>query len=238
MRPVERALEPAERAGFFFRDDDAGWAGPRLLALLDVFDAHATWVDVAAIPRALDAGLARELVARERIGVHQHGLAHANHEPEGRRRCEFGPARTAGRQRADIAEGRERLAQLLGDRLDPVFTPPWNRCTLDTARCVADLGFRVLSRESRAERFGVPGLAEVPVCIDWVRLEPDAIAARIAAAVRAGERVGVMLHHEEMDEASRRRIRDLLALLASAEAAQPGPLWSSEPSWPDVPPLP
>src|SRR5215216_1787878 len=95
LRPVESALESVDVAKFFFRDDDAGWGDERLLALLDVFEARGTWVDLAVIPRALDAGLAPELLARERVGLHQHGLVHANHEPEGRRKCEFGPARSA-----------------------------------------------------------------------------------------------------------------------------------------------
>ena len=41
-------------------------------------------------------------VARPGVGLHQHGLAHVNHEREGRR-CEFGPARGAAAQRRDIA---------------------------------------------------------------------------------------------------------------------------------------
>ena len=219
LRPVERALEAA--AGgvpFFFRDDDAGWGDERLLALLDVFESRGTWVDLAVIPRALGADLARELLARERVGLHQHGLAHANHEPEGRRKCEFGPARTAAQQRADIVAGRTRLQELLGERLDPVFTPPWNRCTLDAARVLAELGFGVLSRESRAEPFGIPGLAEVPVHVDWVRLEPHAAGERIGAAAASGGPVGVMLHHAVMDDASLRRTDDLLALLAGRAA--------------------
>ena len=123
------------------------------------------------IPAELDAGLAREL--RERpVGLHQHGLAHVNHEREGRK-CEFGPARDAAAQRRDIADGRERLAALLGDRVDPIFTPPWNRCTADTGRVLAELGFAVLSREARAEPLGVPGLAELPVSVDYIRLLPE-----------------------------------------------------------------
>src|SRR4051794_7609648 len=120
LHPVARALDAAPApVAFFFRDDDAGWGDARLAALLDVFASHATWLDLAVIPRALDAGLARELLAREGVGLHQHGLAHANHEPEGLRRCEFGPARPAALQRADIVEGRERLEDLLGERAEP-----------------------------------------------------------------------------------------------------------------------
>jgi hypothetical protein len=226
LEPVERALSDDTR--FFFRDDDAGWGDERLLALLQTFAARSVWVDLAVIPRELDAGLARELLARERVGLHQHGLAHANHEPAGRK-CEFGASRDGVAQRADVFDGRERLEALLGDRLDPIFTPPWNRCTAVTGQVVAELGFRVLSREARAEALDVPGLAELPVCADWVRLEPHELAERVAAFAGSGRPVGVMFHHEEMDAASLRRVDDLLALAGDRarpmmELAQPLPL--------------
>ena len=150
----------------FFRDDDAGWGDARLFELLDRFAAHSLPVDLAVIPMELDRALADELAARPRVGLHQHGLAHVNHEREGRKH-EFGPSRDAAAQRADIAAGRERLADLLGERVDPIFTPPWNRCTADTGRCLAELGFEVLSREARAAPLDVPGLRELPVSVDW-----------------------------------------------------------------------
>ena len=154
LRPVEEALDAADRpVRFFFRDDDAGWGDVRLIELLDLFAACSLPVDLAVIPRALDAGLAGELGMRRRVGLHQHGLAHVNHEREGRK-CEFGPARAADAQRRDIEAGRARLADLLGARVDPIFTPPWNRCTADTGRCLAALGFEVLSREARAGAAG------------------------------------------------------------------------------------
>src|SRR5688572_21962540 len=179
-----RALDAAEApVPVFFRDDDAGWAGERLLELLAVLEAVP--VDLAVIPAALDPALAAELLSRPGVGLHQHGLAHVNHEPDGRKH-EFGPSRAADAQRADMEEGRERLAALLGDRVDPIFTPPWNRCTPETGRCLLELGFEVLSRESRAEPLGLPGLAELPVHVDFVRLEPEELARRVAAVVLAG----------------------------------------------------
>ena len=72
----------------------------------------------------------------------------------------------------------------------------------------------MLSRESRAEPLGVPGLRELSVHVDWVRLAPDELDERLAAAIRAGGPVGVMFHHEEMDAASLDRAADLLDLLA------------------------
>jgi peptidoglycan/xylan/chitin deacetylase (PgdA/CDA1 family) len=217
LQPVEEAVEAArEPVRVFFRDDDAGWDDARLLALLDRFAACALPVDLAVIPRSLGAGLAGELAARPGVGLHQHGLSHANHEREGRK-CEFGPSRGLEAQRRDIEAGRARLTDLLGDRVDPIFTPPWNRCTADTGAALAELGFRVLSRESRAEPLAVPGLVELPVHIDWVRLSPPELGARIAAAIEAGGPVGLMFHHAVMEDDDMRRMSALLDFLAGHE---------------------
>jgi hypothetical protein len=48
-------------------------------------------------------------------------------------------------------DGRERLEQLLGAVVEPIFTPPWNRCTAETGRCLVDLGVETLPREAIAE---------------------------------------------------------------------------------------
>jgi peptidoglycan/xylan/chitin deacetylase (PgdA/CDA1 family) len=222
LEPVAAALDAAPApVEVFFRDDDAGWADERLLELLDRFAAAGLPLDLAVIPAATTPQLGRELRARERVGLHQHGLAHVNHEREGRK-CEFGPSRPHERQRADIAAGRERLRELLGDRLQPIFTPPWNRCTADTGRALAELGFAGLSREHRADPLGIPGLPEAPVHVDWVRLEPAELAARMAAQISDGGPLGVMLHHEVMPDMD--PVGELLALVADHDRALPRPM--------------
>jgi peptidoglycan/xylan/chitin deacetylase (PgdA/CDA1 family) len=227
LDPVARALEAApEPVEVFFRDDDAGWRDDRQLALLDLFAEHELPLDLAVIPAALDRGLAAELRARagSRLGLHQHGFAHRNHEPNGRR-YEFGPSRSRAAQRRDIAAGARRLDELLGEELvEPIFTPPWNRCTATTGRCLLELGFSVLSREARAEPLGLAGLAELPVGIDWVRLTPPEVAARLGTAVAAGGPVGVMFHHAEMDAADRRRAGELLGVVAAHPRFRPRPM--------------
>ena len=196
----------------FFRDDDAGWSDDRLCGLLDRFLEYALPLDLAVIPAALRAPLAGELRERagEGLSVHQHGFAHVNHEPDGRK-YEFGPSRSRAQQRRDIEAGRALLEDRLGGLLVPIFSPPWNRCTAETGECLAELGFRVLSREARAEPLGVPGLRELPVSFDFVRLAPDDLARRFATA---SPPIGVMFHHAEMDEAEMARAGELLALLA------------------------
>src|SRR3954468_14638979 len=194
----------------FFRDDDAGWGDERLLALVALFERHGLPLDLAVIPAELSPALAQELRGRA-VGLHQHGYAHVNHEREGRK-CEFGPSRSRAQQRDDIARGRERLGELLGERLDPVFTPPWNRCTRDTGEVLVELGFDVLSREHRAEPLGL--LPEVPVHLDVARLSPEELDERFAAFAAAGGPVGVMFHHAVMEPDDFARADELLGLLS------------------------
>jgi hypothetical protein len=228
LDPVHAALDDAgATVDMFFRDDDGGWGSDRLLTLLDLFEDNALPLDLAVIPAALDRRLAEELSARAWPGLHQHGFAHRNHEPDGRKH-EFGPSRTRVEQRRDIERGAARLGELLGDRLQPIFTPPWNRCTADTGRCLVELGFRVLSRESRAAPLGLAGLCELPIRVDWfahrhgVRLSPSEIGARIGDEIREGGPVGLMFHHAVMDAADFNRAGELLALLAGHRRARAG----------------
>jgi hypothetical protein len=201
----------------FFRDDDAGWADARLFELIDRFASHGLPLDLAVIPDAISEGLAAELVTRH-VGLHQHGFAHVNHEREGRK-CEFGSSRGRDEQCADIAAGRDRLRELFGERLDPFFTPPWNRCTRDTGECLVALGFTLLSREHRADPLGL--LPELPVHLDVARLSPEELDERFARHVTDGGPVGVMFHHEVMEPEDMARADELLALLAGHENVVP-----------------
>jgi hypothetical protein len=236
LDPFRDALDEAPApVPFFLRDDDAGWGDERLRVLLDACADRHLPLDLAVIPAELERELATELVARaERrvahVGMHQHGFAHVNHEPVGRK-CEFGPARTYDAQLRDIESGRKRLERLLGPHVDPIFTPPWNRCTRVTAEVLADLGFDALSRESRAEPLGGPGLAELPVSVDWFahrkgdRLAPRELAELAArAGTDASRPVGIMFHHAVMDDDEMRRAGELLDLIARHPNARVEPM--------------
>jgi predicted deacetylase len=229
LDPVRRALAAdVSSVTFFFRDDDAGWEDDQLYRLLDVVACFHVPIALAAIPMAIGARLAAELrtlLTRGTpiVSAHQHGFAHANHEPTGRR-CEFGASRPRDVQRQDLANGRERLQQALGLTLPPIFTPPWNRCTRDTGECLAGLGFEVLSRDVTAEPFGIASLHELPVCLDWsgrrgARLGAARWGETIARAIVPGAAIGVMLHHAEMSPDDRRMVGELVQVIVERSHA-------------------
>ena len=223
MQPIADALDHRQSPGtVFFRDDDAGWEDQRLFALLDVFARHTVPIDLAVIPAALTPALAAALLQRMAqqgrggIGVHQHGFAHVNHEVEGRK-CEFCASRDYAAQRESIESGHELLIGAFGTLADHIFTPPWNRCTADTAKVLQDLGFDALSRDVTARPLAGTSIAQIPVAVDWCKLRPpgagtQALAERIADAL-ATERCGIMLHHAVMDGADLDLLDSLLPLL-------------------------
>ncbi len=229
LDPLRAALDGREApVWFFFRDDDAGWDDAALEALLDVFEPHGLPLDVAAIPMAATARTVEVITARQTSGrydlrVHQHGLAHLNHEPEARK-CEFGMSRSPEQQRDDIARGRDVLRGLFGD-VPAIFTPPWNRCAPWTAEVLRGLGFAVLSRDLSAGRAGVPGLVELPITADWfakrkkVPLDRTARGELLAEMARGQGPVGLMLHHQVMSAQDRTDLGAVLALVKAHPGA-------------------
>ena len=193
------ALDAARRGPcrVFFRDDDAGWGDARLRRAARPASRELRLpVDLAVIPAELDAGLARELRrAAGGVGLHQHGLAHVNHERDGpqvrvRARARARPLSGATSRRA--ASG---CADLLGDARRPdlhaAVEPLHGRRPAAASRSSASR----CSRARRARRRSAcPACAELPVSVDWfahrhgVRLSPAELGARIAARDRRRRR--------------------------------------------------
>ncbi|BDC52113.1 polysaccharide deacetylase [Bryobacterales bacterium F-183] len=198
-------FESLRNIDVFFRDDDADNDIPQLRRLLHLFASRQTPLSLAVIPGTLQPAAAH-MLARLPLSfeLHQHGWMHANHEREGRK-CEFGPARTFAEQFRDIEQGRNRLRDMLGSgRVAPVFTPPWNRCTGDTARALLDLQFNVLSKD----RSAAVGMPEMSIAVDlftWKQgatLKPlTQLATEIETCAKANAGpVGILLHHKVMLE--------------------------------------
>lgn len=220
MQQLIDALDQLDRPiEFFVRDDDAGWNDEALAELVAIFAVLDLPIDLAVIPAALDQQSAAALTAlvqqHPKVGVHQHGYAHLNHEPEGARKCEYGPARPAARQLADLIAGRNRLKQMLrGINVDPIFTPPWNRCSAELATALHQHRFRMLSTDRLRVDVG-PEIIQMPVMLDWERMrrEDRTSAALVSAITNSLSPIGIMLHHAVTDAAARAELHDILSHL-------------------------
>jgi peptidoglycan/xylan/chitin deacetylase (PgdA/CDA1 family) len=220
----------AHPVSFFFRDDDAGWEDTRLFELVYLFARYNVPIDLAVIPRSISpqtAARLRTLAERfsDKLSLHQHGYAHVNHEPSGRK-CEFGETRKNDLQLADIHAGKHLLRDLFGTVIEPIFTPPWNRCTAATVACLREEGFALLSRDTTATPLKVDGLVELPISVDWfakrkgVRLTPNELGEVFVNAARRRQPVGVMVHHAVMDENECTMLGELLQLVSGHSQAR------------------
>jgi hypothetical protein len=218
MKQIDAALARRQAPlDIFVRNDDGGWVQEELDRLLVLFAERNCPIDVAVIPKALDGATAKRLdqwrTDHAGLGLHQHGFAHSSHEPDGARKCEFGPARPAEMQGHDIIEGRILLRNWLG-KTDPIFTPPWNRCTAATVEALAIADFALLSGD-RATIKGEPSaIPQLPVTLDWERARREArLAETLAAQIDGAETIGLMLHHETMDESAREELGAILDII-------------------------
>lgn len=224
LDPLQRVLDAAETpVVFFFRDDDAGWEDERLFTLLDLHQTHGMPIDLAVIPQTLSPKLADSLLTRRAkgksaVGLHAHGYTHANHETTGRK-CEFGASRSAIQQLDDISVGLRKLKELLGSNVEPIFTPPWNRCVQVTAQCLCILEFATLSRIRGSAPLQIDRLNELDVAVDWqkkiagARIGQQQLGAWLAQAAMEPLPLGVMLHHAVMDVNDLRMLAELLVVL-------------------------
>lgn len=195
----------------FFRADDIALVDPAFSRLMQLFGRHAIPLCLAVVPDWLDAANWERLQQFEPENPlwcwHQHGRVHVNHATEGKK-SEFGDSRSRKAIRSDIEEGRYLLVRKFGKHFCQVFTPPWNRCGLKTLETLPALGFRAVSRSAGARPPAGGIIPDLAVNVDLhTRKENDSTAGwqnlleEFARAAATG-RIGVMLHHQRMNEAA------------------------------------
>lgn len=210
----------------FFRADDIARPDAQFVRLMQLFMAHRVPLCLAVVPAWLGAaewqGMKPFDPANAQWCWHQHGWSHTSHEPRGKK-CEFGNDRSRGDIRRDLEAGRGRLKKILGSLFCPVFTPPWNRCSLATMELLGELQFQALSRYENARPIAPATLPDLAVNVDLhTRREGDGqqgwdgLFAELADAVRCG-RIGFMLHHQLMNDAAFVFLDTLLTELRSRQ---------------------
>jgi predicted glycosyltransferase len=193
----------------FLRDDDVDEDEDSLKHLLDLALARGVPMNLEIIPGRLTAAGTAVLKNTLRadhalLSLNQHGWMHSNHEPEGRK-CEFGPSRSFTQQLNDIAQGKAILESTFEELFYPAFTPPWNRCTMDTYRALEELGFQVLSKDRGKDRLSEYRFTEISTTLDlysWkegARMKStDDIVHALIGQMEALPLVGLLLHHKVM----------------------------------------
>ncbi|MEM7196952.1 MAG: hypothetical protein AAF352_01115, partial [Pseudomonadota bacterium] len=131
MLDAEIALwrEADRQIPVWWRDDDATWNCDKLQRLLRVSDGLP--ICLAVIPKMLDISLQHFVDDYKNITIAQHGLTHENLAPAGVRKSEFGYVKE---NMARFHEGQEILRIMFGNRVSPIFVPPWNRIAHATRR--------------------------------------------------------------------------------------------------------
>jgi len=193
----------------FFRADDIGVPSRLFHQLIQLFQRHQHPLCLAVVPCWLT--LKRYAAIRNITGNdntlwcwHQHGRLHKNFEPSGKKQ-EFGPARSKDIIKGELTRGRERLRSLMGERLSPFFTPPWNRCSLDTAEALSELGFLAISRSVGVRPDLSPILPDIQVNVDLHTRKEATVEESLQNMLMeleksiAGGRCGIMLHHQRMN---------------------------------------
>jgi len=229
--------EACERTGakrpvpVFFRADDVAVPGGRFAELMETFSLHRMPLCPAVVPVWLTEARWHRLQETGRRTPelwcwHQHGWRHVDHEQKGKKQ-EFGPGRLPAQIRSDLERGRRRLEELMGEDFYPVFTPPWNRCSLETLKQLIRLDYRAVSRSRASLPPAPPGLFDFQVNVDLHTLRaPDPaegwrrFLADLQQAVVDGG-CGIMIHHGRMNRAAFGFLDVLLKTVAAQKMLRP-----------------
>jgi hypothetical protein len=229
---LDRWTAAGKRLALWLRDDDAIVPSAQLDRLAAVSEQFAIPVLLASIPLLAQDTLARRLETAPLLRPCQHGTWHRNHARPGEKKSEFGLHRPLPDILAEIAAGRERLRELFGSHLVPVFVPPWNRIHLDVGAELPRLGFAGLScfGNFALGPAGGPRLVNTDLdLIDWhggrVGRQPSDLLAEMVGLLasrrmRPGtiQPFGLLLHHHDHDSTTWDFLTILLARLSGHAA--------------------
>ncbi|MEN8200807.1 MAG: polysaccharide deacetylase family protein [Thermodesulfobacteriota bacterium] len=223
---IEKGLANGQgEAQIFFRADDIGVPSRQFSQLIQLFQQHKIPLCLAVVPAWLTHSRFETL--SELSGKdsslwcwHQHGWRHRNHEQVGKKQ-EFGPGRPPEEQLADLQKGKDRLQLIMGDTFAPFFTPPWNRCSLETLQGLKNLKFRAVSRSLNATPPAPTNLPDLQVNIDLhtrKEVDPTACLTDLLTELEQGiasSTGGVMIHHQRMNQSAVEFLGLLLDLVAN-----------------------
>jgi peptidoglycan/xylan/chitin deacetylase (PgdA/CDA1 family) len=214
----------------YFRADDVAVPGRQFYRMMELFSKYRVPLSLAVVPAWLTQRRWNTIQGQARRCAslwcwHQHGWRHVNHETAGRNQ-EFGSARQPSAIKKDLLKGRQRLENILGNQFYPVFTPPWNRCNLNTLKLLKECGYLAVSRDSGAWPCSPAALPDYCMHIDLhTRKAQDPVAGwerlfkTLKKDISAGN-CGIMLHHQKMNAVAFDFLEILLKALKKCKKIQ------------------
>jgi len=234
-RELDAWMVEGRVATLWWRDDDAIKVTGALETMLEICKKTRTPLALAVIPAHATDGLRQRIVGLEGISVLQHGYAHANHEPEGIKKSEFGANREVGPVESELREGLKRLAEW--ESFLPVFVPPWNRIDVRFLGNLPRLGLVGISAfKARKTCYSVPGLLAGNCHVDIIQSKDgtrgfigmgaalramiDHLSSRRLGRVDRDEPSGILTHHLDHDDESWTFMEQALSLIANHPAGR------------------
>ncbi len=214
---------------FWWRDDDAIEPTPQLEMLIALADTFDMYCHLAVIPKFATSALAKRVSTTAHIIPVVHGWSHISHAPTGQKNAEFGATRPIEETATDAILGLQRLTDLFGDRLNPMFAPPWNRIDPELGQHLVAIGYDTLSTYGpRLSRFAAPDLTRINTHLDPIAwhgdrslVAPDTLVAQTVALMqdrRLGrtdntEPFGLLTHHLVHDDAIWDFVKQFLTIM-------------------------
>lgn len=230
QRAIARGCRDSISPFVFFRADDIGVPSDNFTRLIELFQKYSLPLCLAAVPAWFSETRAEVLLKTtgdsQQWCWHQHGRMHRNFEPEGKKQ-EFGPARSAQVLGEQIKLGNDRLKDLLGDKLQPFFTPPWNRCSEGALNALARQGFKAVSRSKGAKPQTPPNLPDISINVDLHtrkeingELAFNAFLIELETSLASGC-CGIMIHHQCMNDKAFTLLETLFDLIKENNNIRP-----------------
>jgi hypothetical protein len=214
---------------FWWRDDDAVTPTLQLDTLINIANDLDMPCHLAVIPKFATPALAKRLSSIPRIIPVIHGWAHENHAPKDQKKAEFGATRPIENCAADAIKSLQNLQDLFGDKLHPMFVPPWNRINPDFGQHLVAIGYDSLSTYGpRKSRLIAPNLIQINTHldpIDWrgnrSLIAPDVLIMQTVKLMqdrRLGhadnaEPFGLLTHHLVHDDAIWAFVKQFLIIM-------------------------
>lgn len=192
----------------WWRDDDAVAPTAALDRLQKLAQGIGLPVHLAVIPAHAAPALAKRVDGSTLIPL-VHGWAHEDHSGPDEKKNEFLTDRPGREQ--EIARSMERMTELFGATLRPMFVPPWNRIDDAIAPALTECGLAALSTFGPRQAVrAAPGLEQINTHVDpiWWKgtrdlVDPETLVAAAVAQLEARRRgaqdaaepFGLLTHH-------------------------------------------